>query len=103
VRRRIRISAQPHHAYVDEQPRARHSGAAVAGILVARPLFALRLLRLLPISAITRAVMVRAMGALRARPRVAAAYWFIRQMPRFSAANRLTQATNGNIIQAAAV
>jgi hypothetical protein len=35
--------------------------------LVARPLFALRLLRLLPISAITRAVMVRAMGALRAR------------------------------------
>jgi hypothetical protein len=42
-------------------------GAAVAGILVARPLFALRLLRLLPISAITRAVMVRALGALRAR------------------------------------
>lgn len=42
-------------------------GAAVAGLLVARPLIALRLLRLLPISAITRAVMARAMGALRTR------------------------------------
>jgi len=77
---RIRISAQPHHAYVDEQPRLGTVGAAVAGILVARPLFALRLLRLLPISAITRAVMVRAWVRC-ARGRVAAAYWFIRQMP----------------------
>jgi hypothetical protein len=42
-------------------------GAAVAGLLVARPMFALRLLRLVPISAITRAVMVRVMGSLRAR------------------------------------
>jgi hypothetical protein len=42
-------------------------GAAAAGLLVARPALALRLLRLVPISAVTRAVMVRAMGALRSR------------------------------------
>jgi hypothetical protein len=42
-------------------------GAAAAGLLVARPALALRLLRLVPISAVARAVMVRAFGALRAR------------------------------------
>jgi hypothetical protein len=42
-------------------------GAAAAGLLVARPALALRLLRLVPISAVARAVMVRALGALRSR------------------------------------
>ena len=42
-------------------------GAAVAGLLVARPALALRILRLVPISAVARAVMVRALGALRSR------------------------------------
>jgi hypothetical protein len=42
-------------------------GAAVAGLLVARPALALRLLRLVPIGAVTRAIMVRTLGALRSR------------------------------------
>jgi hypothetical protein len=42
-------------------------GAAAAGLLVARPALALRILRLVPISAVARAVMVRALGALRSR------------------------------------
>jgi|HubBroStandDraft_1064217.scaffolds.fasta_scaffold04543_4 hypothetical protein len=42
-------------------------GAAAAGLLVARPMLALRLLRLVPISAVARAIMVRALGAMRAR------------------------------------
>jgi hypothetical protein len=42
-------------------------GAAAAALLVARPMLALRLLRLVPISAVARAVMLRAFGAMRAR------------------------------------
>lgn len=42
-------------------------GAAAAGLLVARPALALRLFRLVPISAVARAVIVRALGALRSR------------------------------------
>ena len=40
---------------------------AAAALLVARPMLALRLLRLVPISAVARAVMLRAFGAMRAR------------------------------------
>jgi hypothetical protein len=42
-------------------------GAVLAGLLLARPTLALRLLRMLPASAVARMVMTRAFGALRAR------------------------------------
>jgi hypothetical protein len=40
-------------------------GAAAAGLLIARPALALRLLRLLPASAVARMVVTRAFSALR--------------------------------------
>ena len=42
-------------------------GAVVAGLLLARPTLALRLLRMLPASAVARMVMTRAFGAMRAK------------------------------------
>jgi hypothetical protein len=42
-------------------------GALVGGLLVARPALALRLLRLLPSSAVARMLLVRAVAALRAK------------------------------------
>ena len=42
-------------------------GAVVAGLLLARPALALRLLRMLPAGAVARMVMARALGAMRAR------------------------------------
>jgi hypothetical protein len=42
-------------------------GALAAGLMVARPALALRILRLLPASAIGRMLLVRAMSALRAK------------------------------------
>ena len=42
-------------------------GAAAAGLLVARPGLALRLIRLLPASAVAKTLLVRAIVALRAR------------------------------------
>jgi hypothetical protein len=42
-------------------------GAVVAGLLVARPTLALRLLRMLPASAVAKMVMSRAFSAMRAR------------------------------------
>ena len=42
-------------------------GAAAAGLLLARPALALRVLRMLPASAIGRMLLVRAFGALRSR------------------------------------
>jgi hypothetical protein len=42
-------------------------GAVAAGLLLARPALALRLLRLLPASAVARMVMTRAFSALRAK------------------------------------
>jgi hypothetical protein len=42
-------------------------GAVVAGLLIARPALALRLLRMLPASAVARMVMARAFSAMRAR------------------------------------
>jgi len=42
-------------------------GAVLAGLLLARPTLALRLLRMLPASAVARMVMTRAFGALRAK------------------------------------
>ena len=44
-------------------------GAVAAGLLVARPALALRILRMLPASAIGRMLLVRAVNALRARQR----------------------------------
>ena len=42
-------------------------GAAAAGLLLARPALALRILRMVPAGAIGRMLLVRAVGALRAR------------------------------------
>jgi hypothetical protein len=42
-------------------------GALAAGLIVARPALALRVLRLLPASAIGRMLLVRAISALRAK------------------------------------
>jgi hypothetical protein len=42
-------------------------GAILAGLLLARPTLALRLLRMLPASAVARMVMTRAFSALRAK------------------------------------
>jgi hypothetical protein len=42
-------------------------GAVVGGLLLARPTLALRLLRMVPASAVARMVMTRAFGALRAK------------------------------------
>jgi hypothetical protein len=42
-------------------------GAAAAGLLVARPTLALRLLRILPASAIGKMILARAMTALRSK------------------------------------
>jgi hypothetical protein len=42
-------------------------GAVVAGLLLARPTLALRLLRMLPASAVARMVMARVFSAMRAR------------------------------------
>lgn len=43
-------------------------GAAAAGLLIARPGLALRLLRILPASAIAKTLLIRAIAALRAKP-----------------------------------
>jgi hypothetical protein len=43
-------------------------GAAVCGLLVARPQLALRLLRMLPAGAIGRILLVKAISALRSNP-----------------------------------
>ena len=42
-------------------------GAMAAGLLIARPAMALRLLRLLPVSAVARMLMVKAFSALRSK------------------------------------
>jgi len=42
-------------------------GAAAAGLLVARPGLALRLLRILPASAVAKTLLIRGIAALRAR------------------------------------
>ncbi len=42
-------------------------GAVAAGLLVARPALALRILRMLPANAIGKMLLVRAVGALRAK------------------------------------
>jgi hypothetical protein len=44
-------------------------GAVVAGLLVARPALALRILRMLPAGAIGKMLLVRAVSALRAKQR----------------------------------
>ena len=43
-------------------------GALAAGLLIARPAFALRLLRMLPAGAVARMLLMRAITRLRARP-----------------------------------
>jgi hypothetical protein len=43
-------------------------GAVAAGLLIARPALALRLLRMLPAGAVARMFLMRAMTRLRARP-----------------------------------
>ena len=43
-------------------------GAAAAGLLIARPALALRLLRLLPASAVAKTLLLRAINTLRAKP-----------------------------------
>jgi hypothetical protein len=43
-------------------------GAAAAGLLVARPTLALRLLRMLPAGAIAKTMLLRAFAALRTKP-----------------------------------
>jgi len=43
-------------------------GAVAAGLLMARPALMLRLLRMLPASALARMILVRAFSALRANP-----------------------------------
>ena len=42
-------------------------GAIAAGLLIARPALALRLLRMLPVSAVARMLMLKAFSALRTR------------------------------------
>jgi hypothetical protein len=42
-------------------------GAVLTGLLVARPAFALRLLRMVPVSAVARALLLRGFTALRAK------------------------------------
>jgi hypothetical protein len=42
-------------------------GAAAAGLLIARPSLALRLLRILPVSAMAKTVLLRAFAALRTK------------------------------------
>jgi hypothetical protein len=42
-------------------------GAAAAGLLIARPSLALRLLRLLPVSAVAKTFLLRAFAALRTK------------------------------------
>jgi len=42
-------------------------GAAAAGLLIARPAFALRLLRMLPASGLARMLMMRGIAALRSK------------------------------------
>jgi hypothetical protein len=42
-------------------------GAAAAGLLIARPAFALRLLRMVPASAVARMLLIRAVTAMRTR------------------------------------
>ena len=42
-------------------------GAAAAGLLIARPTFALRLLRLLPASGVARMLLMRGIAALRSK------------------------------------
>ena len=42
-------------------------GAAAAGLLIARPTFALRLLRMLPASGLARMLLVRGIAALRSK------------------------------------
>jgi hypothetical protein len=44
-------------------------GALVGGLLIARPAMALRILRLLPASAIGKMLLARAVTAMRAKPR----------------------------------
>jgi len=43
-------------------------GAVAAGLLIARPALALRLLRMLPAGAVARMFLMRAITRLRARP-----------------------------------
>jgi hypothetical protein len=43
-------------------------GALAAGLLIARPKLALRLLRMVPVSAVTKIIIARAVSALRVRP-----------------------------------
>lgn len=43
-------------------------GALAGGLLIARPALALRLLRLVPASAVAKMLMAKAVGALRANP-----------------------------------
>jgi hypothetical protein len=43
-------------------------GAAAAGLLIARPRLALRLLRILPASAMAKTLLIRTIAALRAKP-----------------------------------
>jgi len=45
-------------------------GALVAGLLIARPALALRLLRLLPVSAVAKTLFARAMSTLKSEPEV---------------------------------
>jgi hypothetical protein len=42
-------------------------GAAVAGLLIARPALALRLLRMVPAGAVARMLLIRAVSAMRTR------------------------------------
>jgi hypothetical protein len=44
-------------------------GAVAAGLLLARPAIALRLLRLVPLGAVARALMIKGLGSLRSRRR----------------------------------
>jgi hypothetical protein len=44
-------------------------GALVGGLLIARPALAWRLIRLLPASAVTRVIIARIIGAMRAAPK----------------------------------
>jgi hypothetical protein len=43
-------------------------GAAAVGLLVARPGLALRLLRILPVGAVAKSLLMRALAALRTKP-----------------------------------
>jgi hypothetical protein len=42
-------------------------GAVAAGLLIARPALALRLLRMVPVSAVAKTLLLRAVGMMRAR------------------------------------